>query len=147
MTVSKTTTATESRQLAQQGSRGNLTSLQRTLIALCDGVLTLFGLTLHVYTVATVPTASEHSGRTIYVSDGAGGLGTLATSNGTAWLRSDTGTPILAAAYAVATVPAAASYEGRAIYVSDGAGGSEILAFSDGTDWLRSDTGAAIAGA
>jgi hypothetical protein len=39
------------------------------------------------FTVATVPTASAHTGKTIYVSNGAAGQPCLAYSNGTAWLR------------------------------------------------------------
>lgn len=42
------------------------------------------------HTVATVPTASEHTGRLIYVSDGAAGSPVLAFSDGTDWLRVDT---------------------------------------------------------
>lgn len=42
---------------------------------------------LEVYTVATVPTAASHTGKIIYVSNGAAGSPCLAYSNGTSWLR------------------------------------------------------------
>lgn len=42
---------------------------------------------LDSFTVATVPTASLHTGKMIYVSNGAAGSPCLAYSNGTAWLR------------------------------------------------------------
>lgn len=48
------------------------------------------------YTVATVPTASDWTSKQIYVSNGAAGSAILAFSNGTNWLRSDTGAAISA---------------------------------------------------
>lgn len=42
---------------------------------------------LESYTVATVPAASAHTGRMIYVTNGAAGSPSLAYSNGTSWLR------------------------------------------------------------
>lgn len=48
------------------------------------------------YTVATAPTASDWTSKTIYVSNGAAGSPILAFSNGTNWLRSDTGAAIAA---------------------------------------------------
>ena len=45
------------------------------------------------YTVATVPPASP-AGQLIYVSNGAAGSPILAFSNGTNWLRCDTGAAI-----------------------------------------------------
>ena len=42
---------------------------------------------LEVYTVATVPAAASHTGKLIYVSNGAAGSPCLAYSNGTSWLR------------------------------------------------------------
>ena len=46
------------------------------------------------YTVATAPSAAGIAGSLIYVSDGAAGSPILAFSNGTDWLRSDTGAAI-----------------------------------------------------
>ena len=45
------------------------------------------------YTVATVPSASDNAGRSIYVTDETGGP-TLAFSNGTNWLRYSDGATI-----------------------------------------------------
>lgn len=49
------------------------------------------------YTVATAPSAASIAGSLIYVSDGAAGSAILAFSDGTDWLRSDTGAAIAAA--------------------------------------------------
>jgi len=49
------------------------------------------------YTVATAPAATSIAGSLIYVSDGAAGSPILAFSDGTDWLRSDTGAAIAAA--------------------------------------------------
>jgi hypothetical protein len=50
------------------------------------------------YTVATAPSAaSAGAGTLVYVSDGAAGSAILAFSDGTDWLRSDTGAAIAAA--------------------------------------------------
>jgi len=49
------------------------------------------------YTVATAPAATSIAGSLIYVSDGAAGSAILAFSDGTDWLRSDTGAAIAAA--------------------------------------------------
>ena len=50
------------------------------------------------YTVATAPSASSAgAGTLIYVSNGAAGSAILAFSDGTDWLRSDTGAAIAAA--------------------------------------------------
>ena len=50
------------------------------------------------YTVATAPSASSAgAGTLVYVSDGAAGSAILAFSDGTDWLRSDTGAAIAAA--------------------------------------------------
>jgi hypothetical protein len=46
------------------------------------------------YTVATAPSAASIAGTIIYVSDGAAGSPILAFSDGTDWLRSDTGAAI-----------------------------------------------------
>ena len=46
------------------------------------------------YTVASAPTASDWTGKTIYVSNGAAGSPILAFSDGTNWLRSDTAAAI-----------------------------------------------------
>jgi hypothetical protein len=48
------------------------------------------------YTVATAPSASAAgiAGTLVYVSDGAAGSAILAFSDGTDWLRSDTGAAI-----------------------------------------------------
>jgi hypothetical protein len=46
------------------------------------------------YTVATAPSAASIAGTLIYVSDGAAGSPILAFSDGTDWLRSDTGAAI-----------------------------------------------------
>ena len=48
------------------------------------------------YTVATAPAATSIAGSLIYVSDGAAGSAILAFSDGTDWLRSDTGAAIAA---------------------------------------------------
>ena len=48
------------------------------------------------YTVATAPSAASIAGTVLYVSDGAAGSPILAFSNGTDWLRSDTGAAISA---------------------------------------------------
>lgn len=52
------------------------------------------GVTLPTYTVATLPDAV--AGGIIYVSDGAAGDTILAFSDGTDWLRSDTGAAVAA---------------------------------------------------
>ena len=50
------------------------------------------------YTVASAPSAaSAGAGTVIYVSNGAAGSAILAFSDGTDWLRSDTGAAIAAA--------------------------------------------------
>jgi hypothetical protein len=54
-------------------------------------------LHLDKYTVATAPNPVENTGGVIYVSNGAAGSPILAFSNGTNWLRSDTGGAIAAA--------------------------------------------------
>lgn len=46
------------------------------------------------YTVLTAPAATSIAGSLIYVSDGAAGSAILAFSDGTDWLRSDTGAAI-----------------------------------------------------
>lgn len=51
---------------------------------------------LPTYAVAGVPAAADYSGHIIYVSDGAAGSPILAFSDGTNWLRSDTGAAIAA---------------------------------------------------
>jgi len=48
------------------------------------------------YTVATAPSAADIAGTLVYVSDGAAGSPILAFSDGTDWLRSDTGAAISA---------------------------------------------------
>ncbi len=48
------------------------------------------------YTVASIPAAADNEGVTAYVSNGAAGNPILAFSNGTDWLRSDTGAAIAA---------------------------------------------------
>jgi len=45
---------------------------------------------LPTHTVASVPAAASHTGRLIYVSNGAAGSPVVAFSNGTNWLRVDT---------------------------------------------------------
>lgn len=49
------------------------------------------------YTVAGAPSATDQDGTVIYVSNGAAGSPILAFSDGTDWLRSDTGAEIAAA--------------------------------------------------
>lgn len=49
------------------------------------------------YTVASAPAATSIAGSLIYVSNGAAGSPILAFSDGTDWLRSDTGAAIAAA--------------------------------------------------
>lgn len=51
-------------------------------------------VTVPTYTVATLPDAV--AGGIIYVSDGAAGSAILAFSDGTDWLRSDTGAAVAA---------------------------------------------------
>jgi hypothetical protein len=51
-------------------------------------------LQLDPYTVATVPPAAAFKNCMIYVNNGAGGTPILAVSNGTNWLRQDTGAAI-----------------------------------------------------
>ena len=46
------------------------------------------------YTYATVPDATLYTSHMIYVSDGAAGSPTMAFSDGTNWLRTDTNTAI-----------------------------------------------------
>lgn len=46
------------------------------------------------YTVDTAPSAADIAGAIVYVSDGAEGSAILAFSDGTDWLRSDTGAAI-----------------------------------------------------
>jgi hypothetical protein len=46
------------------------------------------------YAVATAPAATSIAGTVIFVSDGAAGSPILAFSDGTDWLRSDTGAAI-----------------------------------------------------
>lgn len=48
------------------------------------------------YTVASVPAAASFTGALIYVSNGAAGSPMVAFSNGTNWLRVDTGGAIAA---------------------------------------------------
>lgn len=52
---------------------------------------------LQPYAVADVPDAADHTGAIIYVPDGAAGSPILAYSDGTDWLRSDTGAAVAAA--------------------------------------------------
>lgn len=47
-------------------------------------------VTLPTFTVANAPSAAGLAGTLIYVSNGAAGQPTLAFSDGTNWLRSDT---------------------------------------------------------
>ena len=47
-------------------------------------------VTLPTFTVANAPSAVNLAGTIIYVSNGAAGQPTLAFSNGTNWLRTDT---------------------------------------------------------
>lgn len=54
-------------------------------------------ITLTSFTVANAPSAAGLAGTLIYVSNGAAGQPTLAFSNGTNWLRSDTRAIITAA--------------------------------------------------
>lgn len=52
-------------------------------------------VTLDTFTTANAPSASDAgAGSVIFVSDGAGGGPILAFSDGTDWLRSDTGAAI-----------------------------------------------------
>lgn len=53
-------------------------------------------VTVPTYTVAGAPDATTGAGQVIYVSDGAAGSPILAFSDGTNWLRSDTGAAIAA---------------------------------------------------
>ena len=52
---------------------------------------------LPTFTVATAPAATGLDGTAVYVSDGAAGAPIMAFSDGTDWLRSDTGAAIAAA--------------------------------------------------
>ena len=51
-------------------------------------------LRLDPYTVASAPSAAAFTGCVIYTSNGGAGTPMLAFSNGTNWLRVDTGTAI-----------------------------------------------------
>lgn len=51
---------------------------------------------LDTFAVASVPAAALHTGKMIYVSNGASGSPCLAYSNGTAWLRITLGTAVAA---------------------------------------------------
>jgi hypothetical protein len=51
---------------------------------------------LESYTVATLPAAASHTGKLVYVSNGAAGSPCLAYSNGTSWLRSLLGVAVAA---------------------------------------------------
>lgn len=53
-------------------------------------------LPLATYTVATAPTASDHTGHVIYVTNGDSGSPCIAVSNGTSWLRISLGAAISA---------------------------------------------------
>lgn len=66
-------------------------------INLVGQTVTTLPLDLQTYTVATVPAAASHTGRLIYVSDGAAGNPIVAFSDGTNWLRCDTAAAIAAA--------------------------------------------------
>ncbi len=60
------------------------------------GIKRLSAVLLKEYTVATAPSAAQLKTGIIYVSNGAGGNPIIAFSNGTNWLRSDTGAAISA---------------------------------------------------
>jgi hypothetical protein len=72
---------------------GNFDDLAKFLAAMLAGD---FAPQLPVYTVATAPSASP-AGKVAYFSNGAAGAEILAYSDGTDWLRSDTGAAIAAA--------------------------------------------------
>ena len=66
-------------------------------MAMFSEALSVDVLRMTPYTVATVPSASELGvGAVIYVTNGAQGSPILAVSNGTNWLRQDTGAAIAA---------------------------------------------------
>jgi len=52
---------------------------------------------LDSYAVAGLPAASAHTGKLVYVSNGAAGSPCLAYSNGSAWLRITLGAAVAAA--------------------------------------------------
>lgn len=52
---------------------------------------------LDTFAVAGVPAAAAHTGKLIYVSNGAAGSPCLAYSNGTSWLRITLGAAVAAA--------------------------------------------------
>lgn len=54
-------------------------------------------LQLEPFTVASAPPAAQHTNGMILVTNGAAGSPILAFSDGTDWLRSDTGAAIAAA--------------------------------------------------
>ncbi len=59
--------------------------------------MTVAVLQLKVFTVATAPAASEHTGAMIYVGNGKAGSPVLAFSNGTNWIRVDDGATAISA--------------------------------------------------
>jgi len=71
-----------------------LDALSITLVRLSQNGTTVFPARLPIYTIATAPAASAHTGSMIYVSNGAAGLPIVAFSDGAAWLRVDTRTVI-----------------------------------------------------
>ena len=100
------------------------------------------------YTASTLPTASEYTGKVIYVSDGVNGsLPGLARSTGSAWVMLENAASFQPDVYTVATVPDATAYTYKIIAVSDGNAGSATLAWSDGTNWKVLTTGDTIAAA
>lgn len=78
----------------------NITRGQNGSDSLNDGLVTELNAgqatIATAYTVATAPAAASHTGRIIYVSDGATGSPCLAYSNGTNWLRITIGAAIAA---------------------------------------------------
>lgn len=63
----------------------------RGLVMPETGVASFGGLIVpQSYTVGTLPSASDHVGTQVYVTDGAAGLPIMAFSDGTEWLRCDT---------------------------------------------------------
>lgn len=81
-------------QHVRQVERGSLTDLGRLL---GESAAPQHPTPLASVAVADLPAAADYEGHVLYCSNGAGGSPILAFSNGTNWLRSDTGAAVAAA--------------------------------------------------
>lgn len=83
----------QKKQHAGLAERGSLTDLGKFLREVAEPSAPVG---LPTYAVADVPTAGDYAGHAIYCSNGAAGSPILAFSDGTNWLRSDTGAAVSA---------------------------------------------------